>query len=170
MKTEFLEFLKEHHGCTASQSTLNRFLNKEAEYRIKRLYFIPQARNAPSKVRERQQWCEQHMIGTDLSNAIFIDGKQTITFGQAWAIVDFGDTGLAPALLQANSRCASVGDDVATNGLLRVGVEHGARATIDLSYNLVGNNDSNTEFVSQSLQVAHKLGEMCLSRGQLASA
>lgn len=70
---EVLQHLQQHYGCTASQSTLNRFLNKEAEYHIKRLYIVPQARNAPSKVAARKEWCEENMIGTDLSKAIFID-------------------------------------------------------------------------------------------------
>lgn len=47
---------------------------RRSEYHIKRLYTIPQARNAPSKVQQRADWAQANLVrSADLSEAVFID-------------------------------------------------------------------------------------------------
>lgn len=61
-------------------------------------------------------------------------------------------------------------NDVPSNGFLWIRIEHRARSAIDLCYDLIGDHDSDAEFVSQALQRAHKFREVCLARGELAAA
>jgi len=58
-------------------------------------------------------------------------------------------------------------DDIPTNRLLRVGIEHGARPTIDLRNHLIGNDDRDAKLIRQTLQRAHELGQMRLARREL---
>jgi hypothetical protein len=55
-----------------------------------------------------------------------------------------------------------VSDDVASNRLLRVGIEHGAGATVDLGDNLIGDDNRNTKLIREMLQCAQEFREMGL--------
>lgn len=61
-------------------------------------------------------------------------------------------------------------DDVATDWFFGVGVEHGGRATVNLSDDLIRNHHSDTKFVSKALQSAHEFGKMSLPVAELSTA
>lgn len=61
-------------------------------------------------------------------------------------------------------------NNISSNRLLRIRVEHSTRAAIDLSDDLICDDDRDSELIRQALQHAHELGEMRLPRGKLAAA
>lgn len=110
------------------------------------------------------------ILRTRIPDPILINGKQTIALWQTRAVVNLTDARLAPPLLQAQPRGTGVRDDIATDGFLRVRVEHGTGSTVDLGDNLIGNNDGDAEFVRETLERTHELGEVRLAGGELAAA
>ena len=61
-------------------------------------------------------------------------------------------------------------NDVAPDRLLRIGIEHGAGPAVDLRDDLIRNNDRDAELVRETLEGAHKFGEVGLAGGELAAA
>ncbi len=61
-------------------------------------------------------------------------------------------------------------DDIPADRLLRIRIEHRARPAIDLSHDLIRDDDRDAELVGQPLQRAHELSEVGLARGELAAA
>lgn len=83
---------------------------------------------------------------------MFIDRKQSIALRQTGAVVDFADSGLGTALLQAQSRSTGMGNDVTANGLFRVWVEHGTWSAVHLCHNLIRDDHCNSELICESLE------------------
>ena len=61
-------------------------------------------------------------------------------------------------------------DNIPTNRFLGIRIKHGARPAIDLRYDLICDDDSDAEFVSEALQGAHEFREVCLAGGEFAAA
>lgn len=110
------------------------------------------------------------ILRTRIPNPILLDRKQAITLRQTGAIIDLTDPRLPPALLETQPRGRSVRDDVPSNRLLRVRIEHGAGSAVDLSDDLVRDDDRDAELVREALEGAHELREVCLPGGELAAA
>ena len=91
------------------------------------------------------------ILRTRIPNPILIDCKQTIALRQTGAVINLTDPRLPPSLLQAQPRRARVRDDIPTDRFLRIWVEHGTRATVDLCDDLIGNDDRDAEFVREAL-------------------
>lgn len=60
-----------------------------------------------------------------VSDSVSVNGKHSFALGQAWRVVDFADALLTAALAQVEACRGRVRHDVATNGLLGIGGEHG---------------------------------------------
>ena len=101
---------------------------------------------------------------------MFVDREQCVAFWQTWTVVYFADPGLATTFLQAQSGSAGMRNDVATNRLLGIWIEHSAGSAIDLSNDLVCNDHSDAELISQTLKHSHEASHVGLSRGQFPSA
>jgi hypothetical protein len=82
-----------------------------------------------------------------ITNAILVDREQAITLGQAGAVIDLADSGLPTSLLETQSGSTGMSNDVASDGLLGIGIEHRTRATINLSDDLVGYDNGNSELI-----------------------
>ena len=91
------------------------------------------------------------ILRTRIAYPVLIDREQTVTLRQTRTVVDFTNPRLPSPLLQTQPRCACVGNDVASDGLLRVWIEHGARTAVDLRDDLIGDDDSDTELVREAL-------------------
>ena len=61
-------------------------------------------------------------------------------------------------------------DDVTSNWLLRIRVEHRAGPAVDLSDDLVRDDDSDAELVGETLESAHEFREVGLPGGEFAAA
>ena len=61
-------------------------------------------------------------------------------------------------------------DNVPSDRLLRIRIEHGARPAIDLRNDLIGNDDRDAELVREALQRAHEFREVRLAGRELAPA
>ena len=61
-------------------------------------------------------------------------------------------------------------DDVPSNRLFRIRIEHRAGSAVDLSDDLVRDDDSDAEFVGQTLESAHEFREVGLAGGEFAAA
>ena len=110
------------------------------------------------------------ILRTRIPNPILIDRKQAIALRQARTIVNLTDARLAPALLQTQARGRGMGDDIASDGFLGIGIEHGAGPAIDLGDDLVGDDDGDAELVREALQRAHEPGQVRLAVRELAAA
>jgi len=76
---------------------------------------------------------------------------------------------LSSALFQTQPRCACVRNDIATNGLLGIWVEHGRGSAVHLCDHLVCDDNRNAKLVCQALQCTHEFGEVSLPRRQLTT-
>jgi hypothetical protein len=63
-----------------------------------------------------------------------------------------------------------MGNDVASNGFLRVGIEHSTGATVDLGDNLVGDDNCDAKLIRKMLQRAQELCKMGLPRRKFTTA
>lgn len=61
-------------------------------------------------------------------------------------------------------------DDIASYRLLRIRIEHRAGSAVDLSNNLVCDDDGDAEFVGESLECAHEFRKVCLPGGKFGAA
>jgi len=107
---------------------------------------------------------------TWVADPVFINGEQTITLRQAGTVVDLADTRLSTTFLKTQPSCTSMGNDVASDGLLGIRVEHRTWSTIDLSNDLVGNDHCDSELICQPLKGSHEFRQMRLSGRQLPSS
>ena len=97
-----------------------------------------------------------------VTDTILVNSEETITLGKTRTVINLAYTSLTTALLQTESSRTGVCNDITSNGLLRIRIEHSTGSTINLGNNLVGNNNSNTELVCKALQGSHELGQMRL--------
>jgi hypothetical protein len=63
-----------------------------------------------------------------------------------------------------------VGNDISTDRLLRIRVEHRTWSAVNLRNNLIRDDDGNPELISQALQSTHELGKVRLTGRQLTTA
>lgn len=103
-----------------------------------------------------------HVLLVGVTNAVLIDGKQAIAFRKTRAVIDLADTGFSSPLLQTETCCTSMGNDITSDGFLGIWVEHGTWSSVDLGNDLIGDHNRNAEFVCEALQCTHELGQMCL--------
>jgi hypothetical protein len=62
-----------------------------------------------------------------------------------------------------------VGNDISTDRLLRIRVEHRTWSTVNLRNNLIRDDDRNPKLISQALQGTHELGKVRLTGRQLTA-
>ena len=105
-----------------------------------------------------------------VTNAIFVDRKETITLWETGTVINLADSGLTTTLLETQPCGTGVSYDVSSDRLLRIRVEHSTWASIDLGYNLICDDNGNTKFVGEALKGPHELGQVSLSRRQLSSS
>ncbi len=73
-----------------------------------------------------------------VADAVRVDGKDRFGLGQARAVVDLADAGLAASLSEVQPRRGGVRHDVTSDRLLRVRCKHGT--AVDLRDNLIGDH------------------------------
>ena len=61
-------------------------------------------------------------------------------------------------------------DDIAPNRLLRIRIEHRTGPAVDLSDDLVCDDDGDAKFIGQALQSAHEFRKVGLPGGEFAAA
>lgn len=96
-----------------------------------------------------------------LANTVVVDGERGLSLGKTGTVIDLADTGLVLALAEGETSGGGVGDDVTTDGLL--GVRHKHRSSIDLGHHLVGDHDSHSKLVGQTLQFPEEAAKMHLA-------
>lgn len=82
--------LVDEFPCLAgvSDSTISRGVQNEAEFTLKRCHVEPAARNHPTQIRRRQEWCVEQVGRLDAKDLVFLDESgwnlhTTRNFGRA---------------------------------------------------------------------------------------
>ena len=122
----------------------------------------------------------------DVSDTVSVDGEDCFSLWQARTVIDLADPLLSSSLPEVEPRGGGVGHDVAANGLLGVGVEHGGsvhlgnnltkmircfdRPMTFLVCYLVGEHNTNSELVCELEKRPEELRKMHLPGGELSPA
>ena len=91
---------------------------------------------------------------------MLLNSEQSISLWQARTVVYLADSSLTSTFLETQPGRASMCNDITSDRLLGIWVEHRAGSSIDLCYHLVGNDHCNTKLVCQTLEGPHESGHV----------